>query len=152
MHIPIPSTLLFPIMGAISQESMRKSTTQLTAKAKQPHQEATFRVAEDAAYASLPLSSSIPSSTSGVEAFLSAILDQLLHMRVHFGGHLDYLSDEMCQMNTRIGCIACRQSRLGGFLPSLDHDPSKESSNDGDDDGDDASSSNYNDDEMTISQ
>ena len=152
MHILIPSTLLFPIMGAISQESMRKSTTQLTTKAKQPHQQATFRVAEDAAYASLPLSSSIPSSTSGVEAFLSAILDQLLHMRVHFSGHLDYLSDEMCQMNTRIGCIACRQSRLGGFLPSLDHDPSKESSNGGDDDGDDASSSNYDDDEMTFSQ
>ena len=55
-------------------------------------------------------------------------------------------------MNTRIGCIACRQSRLGGFLPSLDHDPSKESSNGGDDDGDDASSSNYDDDEMTVSQ
>ena len=73
-------------------------------------------------------------------------------MRVHFGGRLDYLSDEMCQMNTRIGCIACRQSRLGGFLPSLDHDPSKESSNGGDDDGDDASSSNYDDDEMTFSQ
>ena len=58
---------------------------------------------------------------------------------------------KMCQMNTRIGRIARRQSRLGGFTPSPECGPSEESSARGDDDGDDVSSSKY-DDEMTPSQ
>ena len=83
-----------------------------------------------------------------MEAFLVAILDQLQHMHADFGSYLDYLSDEMCQMNTRIGHIARRQSCLGGFahFPSLD--PSEESSNG---ESDDASGSDY-DDEMIGSQ
>ena len=55
-------------------------------------------------------------------------------------------------MNTRIGCITRRQSRIGGFRPSPS--PSLEASaNEGDnadDDKDDASSSD--DDEVTTSQ
>ena len=31
---------------------------------------------------------------------------------------LDYLTDEMCQMNTRVGRIARRQARMVGFTPS----------------------------------
>ena len=55
-------------------------------------------------------------------------------------------------MNTGIGRIACRQSRLGGFAPSLSPEPAKESSSDGgDDDDDDASSSEIHD-EMVASQ
>ena len=69
-------------------------------------------------------------------------------MHVDFGSRLNHLFDEMCQMNTRIGRIARRQSRLGGFAPSPSPDPSKESSNNGDDESDDASGST-NDDEMT---
>ena len=57
-------------------------------------------------------------------------------MEADFGGHLDYLTDEMCQINTRVNRIACRQARLGGFAPSPS--PSPEASTDEDDDaGDD---------------
>ena len=156
LHVSIPSTPFFLIMGAISQESMWRSTAQLVAKAKQPHweststqqEEATFRATENAAFASRSSSLSAPSSSSRVEASLAAILDQLQHMRADFGSCLDHLFDEMCQMNTRIGSIAYRQSCLGGFVPSLEHDPSVESLASGDDD---ASSSDY-DDKMTVSQ
>ena len=53
-------------------------------------------------------------------------------------------------MNTRIGCIAHWQSRLGDFSPSPSPKPAKDLLDGGDDD-DDASSSEY-DDEMTASQ
>ena len=39
-------------------------------------------------------------------------------MEADFGDRLDYLTDEMCQMNTRVGHIARRQARLCGFAPS----------------------------------
>ena len=64
-----------------------------------------------------------------------------------FGTHLDYLFDEMCQMNTKIGQIAQRQSHLGGFVPSPKRNPSLESSTSGKDDGD--ASGSYYDDVMT---
>ena len=75
----------------------------------------------------------------------------LQHMHVDFGSRLDLLFDEMCQMNTKIGCIARRQSRLGAFacFPSPEH-AEKSSSSDGRDNDDDFGSK-Y-DDEMTISQ
>ena len=104
MHVPIPYSPFFSIMGAISQESMRMSATQLVAKTKQPHEESTptqqeeanIRAAEDATYASPPSSTSTPSSSSGIEASLAAIMDQLQLMRADFGSHLDHLFDEMC--------------------------------------------------------
>ena len=102
-----------------------------------------------------PLSSSFstftPSSTTGVN--LEAIMAQLQRMEADFSGRLDYLINEMCKIKTRVGCIACRQARLGGFPASLS--PSLEASVDKDDDvfdddEDDASFSN--DGEMTDSQ
>ena len=73
-------------------------------------------------------------------------------MCADFGSHLDHLSDETCQMNTRIGRIARHQSRLGGFvpLPSSEHAKESSSSDGGDDGDDDASGSEY-DDEITTS-
>ena len=44
-------------------------------------------------------------------------------------------------MNTKIGRIARRQSRFGGFAPSPLPDPVEESFDGGDDESDDASSS-----------
>ena len=70
-------------------------------------------------------------------------------MHADFDSRLDHIFDEMCQMNTRIGCIAHRQSHLGGFAPSPSPEPVKDSS-DGRDDDDDASGSKY-DDVMTAS-
>nr|POF03427.1 hypothetical protein CFP56_68979 [Quercus suber] len=70
-------------MEAINKESICKSNEQLAAK--WPHVEPTpaqqeevaFRAVKDAAYISRPSSSSAPSCSSGVEASLTAIMDQL---------------------------------------------------------------------------
>ena len=40
-------------------------------------------------------------------------------MHANFGSRLDHLSDEMCQMNTRIDCNGHHQSPFGGFMPPL---------------------------------
>ena len=71
-------------------------------------------------------------------------------MEADFGGRLDYLTDEMCQMNTWVSCMACkqaciarRQARIGGFAPSPSLSPEASA------DKDDASSSGDN--EMTTS-
>ena len=65
--------------------------------------------------------------------------------------HLDTLSDELCEMNTCISCIAWRHARLGSFIesPSLSLEASKDDDDDddNDDEDEDASSSGY--DEMT---
>ena len=60
---------------------------------------------------------------------------------------LETLSDELCQVNTRVGCIARRQARLGGFIESPSPPPKAsedddDSDNDDDDEDGDASSSN----------
>ena len=54
-------------------------------------------------------------------------------------------------MNTRIGCIARRQSKLGGFAPFLEHGSSNTPLASGDDNDDVAFGSSH-DDEMTTSQ
>ena len=71
-------------------------------------------------------------------------------MRVDFGSHLERLSNEMCQMNTKIGCIAHRQSRLSGFASSQEH-AEKFSTLGGGVDDDDTFGSEYHN-EMTTSQ
>ena len=53
--------------------------------------------------------------------------------------HLDTLSDELCQVNTRVGRIAKWQARLGGFVetPSLPPEAPEASEDDDDSDDDD---------------
>ena len=53
--------------------------------------------------------------------------------------HLDTLSDELCQVNTRVGHITRWQARLGGFIesPSLSLEASEDEDDDGDSDNDD---------------
>ena len=106
---------------------------------------------DPAASAVLP-SFSAPSTSATSGMTLETIMAQLQWIEADFGGSLDYLTDEMCQMNTRIGCIAHLQARIGSFRPSPSPSP-EASANEGDnvdDDEDDASSSNNN--EMTTSQ
>ena len=72
----------------------------------------------DAALASRPssLSAHPPSfSSSRVEVFHAAIMDQFQLMLADFGSRLDHLSDKMCKMNTSISHIAHRQSRPRWF-------------------------------------
>ena len=78
-------------------------------------------------------------------------MDQSQFMHADFGSRLDHLSNEMCQMNTRIGRITHCQSHLGGFTPSPTLEPVKETSSNGGDDDDDAFGSET-DDEMAASQ
>ena len=140
----------------------------MVAKSKRPQDDTTpaqreeteFRATEDAAYARHP-SSSAPSSSSssGVEATLAAILDQLQLVRddlgeirdtqAAHGDRLDLLFDNMSQMNTRIGRIASPQSRIGGFAHSSEHESLDAPPASGDDNDDACSSSD--DDEMTTS-
>ena len=98
-------------------------------------------------------STSAPSSSAG-GVTLKAIMAQLIRM----DAHLDALSDELCQVNTRVGHIAQRQAAIGGFAASLS--PSPQASEDENDDngfsGDDADkddgASSSGDEEMTTSQ
>ena len=102
----------------------------------------------------IPPSSSTPStsapSSSAIGVTLDAIMEQLQQMHADFSGCLDYLIDEMCQMNARIGCIALLQARIGGYGPSPSPSPEASPDDERDDDKDDADSTG--DDEMTISQ
>ena len=66
---------------------------------------------------------------------------------------LDYLTNEMCQITTRVGHVARWQAHLGGFTPSPSpflKASADEDDDAGDDEDDDANSSG--DDEMTTSQ
>ena len=72
---------------------------------------------------------------------------QLQRMQVNFGGRLDYLTNEMCQMKTLEARIARRQARMTGLAPSPS--PSIEVSLDDDDEDDENDASSFNDDEMT---
>ena len=134
-------------MGAISAGSIWWSEAQL--QLKQPWVE-TIDLAAPAAPPSLASSSSAPSSSAAGGVTLEAIMEQLQRMQADFGCHLDYLTNEMCQMNTRVGCIAHRQAGMVGLAPSSS--PSLEALPDDevDDDKDDADSSS--DDKMTTSQ
>ena len=68
---------------------------------------------------------------------------------------LDTLSDELCQVNTRVGRIARRQAVMGGFTVASSSSPpaSKDESDNGsgsDDADEDNSASLPSDDEMSI--
>ena len=52
---------------------------------------------------------------------------------VRMDARLDTLSDELCQVNTRIGRIARQQAVMGGFIVASS--PSPEASEDVSDDG-----------------
>ena len=89
---------------------------------------------------------SAPSSSTG-DVTLEAIMAQLQHM----DARLDTLTDELCQVNTRVSHIARRQARLGGF--AISPSPSLEASVDEDGDGDDKDgASSSSDDDMMTSQ
>ena len=98
-------------------------------------------------------SSSAPSTFAAGVMTLEAIMAQLQQMEADFGGCLNYFTDEMCQMNTRVDRIARRQACMAGFAPSLSPSPvvSADEGDDADDDKDDDASSSG-DDQMTTSQ
>ena len=141
--VPFPSSDHYPIMCAIYYTTVKWS-------------EAHFR-SRQSITATPPIpsatSTSAPSfSTSGVT--LEDIMTQLQRM----DACLDTLSDELCQVNTRIGHIAQCQAEMGGYtMPSTSVAPADESdADDADDDDatafddeDDDDASSPNDDEMS---
>ena len=91
---------------------------------------------KSAAPPTLSASSTFAPSTSVGGVTLDAIMVQLQRM----DAHLDTLTIEMYQVNTRVDHIARRQALLGGFVESPS--PSSEAFEDDDDEEDgDASSS-----------
>ena len=130
----------FSVMCAIDAAAVRRSKAQL--RPKWPQTETTTPPA------SLTSSTSAPSSSAG-GVTLDAIMTQFRHMDTC----LETFSDELCQVNTNVSCIARRQARLSGFIESST--PFPETFEDEDDDGgfdgadEDDGASSSNDDEMT---
>ena len=77
-------------------------------------------------------------------------MEQLQQMHTNFSGHLDTLTDEMCQMNIRVGRIAHRQACMVGLVPSPSPYPEASPDDTINDYEDDADSSS--DDEMSTFQ
>ena len=68
---------------------------------------------------------------------------------MHIDAHLNTLSDELCQVNTRVSRIARRQARIGGFAASPSPSPSLEASED--ENADDGSGDNDDDEDEDAS-
>ena len=98
-------------------------------------------------------STSAPSSSMG-GVTLEAVIVQFQHM----GAHLDTLTTELYQVNTRVSHIARQQACMGGFVASPSPSTSLEAiededATDGDDDVDEDEDASFSsDDEMTTSQ
>ena len=147
--VSYPESAHFTVMCAISAMTVWWSEAKLWPK--QPQTETVILLA-----LSTPSTSAFSSSAGGVT--FEAIMAQLQCM----DARLDTLTDEMSQVATRVGHIAWRQARLGGFVASSfpspqtsededDDDGSSDDDEDEDEDEDeDASSSG--DEEMTASQ
>ena len=125
--VSYPESAHFSIIGAISSTSVRRSEAQL------PHKWPRIEIVTPPA--SFAPFTSVHSSSLGGGVTLEAVMAQLQRM----DARLNTFSDELCQVNTRVGRIARRQTRLGGFVasPSPSPDASKDEDDDGDSDGDD---------------
>ena len=127
----------FSFIGALNVASVRKREAQL--RPKPPWLEM-----------ATPLASSIPSTSAPSSSSGGVIFEAIMAQLVHMDAHLDTLSDELCKVNTRVGCITQWQAVIDGFTASPSPSPSPQASEDeGDDDG---SNDDDNDEEMTASQ
>ena len=128
--VSYPKYPYFTFMCAIDAATVKRSLAQLCSR--QHRSETTVPLASTA-----PSTSAPSSSTGGVT--LEAIMAQLVCM----DACLDTLSDELCQVNTHVGCIAQQQAVMGGFtvasslspLASNDEGDDYFSSDNVDDDG-----------------
>ena len=100
----------FSVISAINAAIVRQSEEQL--RPRRPQIETMTPPASTAPSTSAPLS-----SVGGVS--LEAIMAQLVGM----DARLDTLSDELCQVNTCVSCIARRQAVMGGFTVASSSSP-----------------------------
>ena len=138
--IPFPSSDHFLIMCAIDYATIKRSEAQFRSR----------QSGKEAPSTPFAPSISVPSSSmSGMT--LKDIIVQLQHM----DARLDTFNDKLCQVNTHVGCISCRQAEIGGYtMPSTPVAPADESDVDNDDDADsddedDGDASSSSDDEMS---
>ena len=95
-----------------------------------------------------------PASIAPLSSAGGVTLEAIIALIVHMDAHLDTLSDELCQVNTRVSRIARRQAVMGDFIvasssfPPAFEDESDDRS-DSDDVNEDDSASSPNDDEMS---
>ena len=62
-----------------------------------------------------PLASTAPSTSAPSSSVGGVTLEAIMAQLVHMDACLDTLSDELCQVNTHVGCIARRQAVMGGY-------------------------------------
>ena len=143
---PCPKSSHFTVMDAISVMSVRRSKAQL--RLKWPRIET-----------ATPPAPSIPSTSAPFSSSGGVILKEIMVQLQCMDAHLDTLTDELSQVTIRVGRIAQRQARLGGFVPSPSPSPSLEASKDedvddgsSDDNDEDEDVSSSNDEKMTTSQ
>ena len=91
--VSYPESPYFSVMFAIDAATIRQSEAQL--RPKQPQTETMTPPASSAP------STSTPSSSAG-----GVTLEAIMAQPVHMDAHLDTLSDELCQVNTRVGHTA----------------------------------------------
>ena len=135
-HFPVPFLVSnhFHVMCAIDDATIKQSESQFCSRQS------------SSVAPPIPLApSTFAPSTSVGGVTLDAIMAQLQRMNAC----LDTLSTELYQVNTRVGHIARRHARLGGFVespsPPLEAFETSEDDDDDDDDEDgDASSSSTN--------
>ena len=126
--VPFPVSDHFHVMCAINAATVKWSKAQLCSRR--------FRTAA-------PPTSSTP-STSAPSSFLGGVtLEDIMAQLVRMDACLDTLNDELCHVNTYIGCIVRRQAAMGGYAAASSPSPpaSEDEDDDGDDDEDDAASS-----------
>ena len=99
--IPFPVSDHFHVMYDIDATIVKRSEAQLRSR----------RSGMIAPPTSSTSFTSAPFSSSG-GVTLEDIMAQLMCMEAH----LDTLSDELCQVNTRVGHIARRQATIGGYF------------------------------------
>ena len=99
-----------------------------------------------------PPTPSAPSTSAPFSSMSEVTLEDIMAQLQRMDAHLNTLSDELCQVNTCVGCIARRKAEMGGYtMPSTPVAPTDESDADDadsdDEDNGDASSPSY--DEMS---
>ena len=98
--------------------------------------------------------STAPSTFAPLSSMGGVTLEAIMAQLVCIDARLETLSDELCQVNTRVGCIARRQAVMGGFITYTSPSPpvSKDENDDGfgsDDANEDEDASLPSDDEMS---
>ena len=139
--VSYPKSSHFSVMGAIDVATVRRSAAQL--RQRQPQTKM-----------ATPPASTTPSTSTSSSSTVGVILEAIMAQIVRMDACLDTLSDELCQVNTRVSHIAQRQAIMGGFIVASFTSPlaSEDENDDGngsEDTDDDDGASLPSDDEMS---